>query len=303
MSDPAWWNLLETYKVQDVIDPNKILVKAEFGAEMKELMQQLKSANVLSAVIYDPVTPGLYGFVDVLDILLYILEVGSWSPNLRTETIQNLKWEGQCLSRQTAGKLINYSRVDPFLSVTGTTTLLDVVRIFAEGIHRVVVMESGRVTNVISQFDLVHFLATRGVWIGSALEKSLGQVGLESQGVLSVLDSVEVIDVLRFIYENKVSGVPVVDKKGMVVGSFSATDLLGMTEDNFAFLTMPVKDYLMKIYGFPKPPVCCREFSTVEDLLLKIVVHKVHRVFIVNEKMRPTGVLSLTDIMKFLLAN
>jgi len=303
MTDPAWWNLLENYKVQDVVDPNKILVKVEFGAEVKELMQQLKSAQVLAAVIYDPLTPGLHGFVDVLDILLYILEVGSWSPHPKTETLQNLKWEGQCLSRQTAGKLINYSRVDPFVSVTGTTTLLDVVRIFAEGVHRVVIMDSGRITNIISQFDMVQFLATRGVWIGSAIEKSLGEVGLEAQGVLSVLDSVEVVDVLRFIYENKISGVPIVDKKGMIVGSFSATDLLGITEDNFAFLTMPVKEYLKNLYGFPKPPVCCREFSSVEDLLLKIVVHKVHRIFIVDDHMRPTGVLSLTNIMKFLLAN
>jgi CBS domain-containing protein len=39
----------------------------------------------------------------------------------------------------------------------------------------------------------------------------------------------------------------------------------------------------------------------VEIILYKYVVHKVHRIYIVDDDMVPIGVITLTDIMRFLL--
>jgi len=55
-------------------------------------------------------------------------------------------------------------------------------------------------------------------------------------------------------------------------------------------------------YYFRQPPVCCRLQATVEDVILKLSVHRVHRIYVVNDSMKPIGIITLTDIMQFLLA-
>ena len=50
----------------------------------------------------------------------------------------------------------------------------------------------------------------------------------------------------------KCSGIAVVDKHNRIVANFSASDLIGLNEDNFHLLQLPVKEYLTRVYGFPK---------------------------------------------------
>jgi CBS domain-containing protein len=55
--------------------------------------------------------------------------------------------------------------------------------------------------------------------------------------------------------------------------------------------------------GKIKPPVVTTLGDTIETLMNKFVQHKVHRVYIVDNNMIPTGIISMTDIMQFLLAD
>jgi len=134
------------------------------------------------------------------------------------------------------------------------------------------------------------------------MERPIGEVGLGPLGVYSIKDDVATVDVLRYMKLLKVSGVAVVDKNGLLIANFSATDLVGLNEENFPLLALNAKDFLLRMYGFPKAPVYCRATDTVETIMLKFSVHKVHRLYVVNDTMQPTGVITLTDVMQFLLA-
>lgn len=46
-----------------------------------------------------------------------------------------------------------------------------------------------------------------------------------------------------------------------------------------------------------------RMYETVEHVMLKIVVHGVHRVWIVDAEEAPIGLITLTDVIHFLLIN
>jgi CBS domain-containing protein len=94
--------------------------------------------------------------------------------------------------------------------------------------------------------------------------------------------------------------------------------LQGLSEHSFPLLSLGVKEYLHRMYGYLKararylllhsiltliqPAVVCSNSDTVESVVLKLVVHKVHRIFVVSDKLAPVGVISLTDIMQFMLA-
>jgi len=138
-------------------------------------------------------------------------------------------------------------------------------------------------------------------FLGTEFEKTVEQTGLANSEVLrTVPDTSVVTEVLRFMFENQVSGVALVDPQHKIVGNFSATDMLNLTQLNFPLLSLSVREFLLRIYGFTKPPVICRNKDTVETVMLKFACYGVHRVYIVNEDFTPTGVITTTDIIKFL---
>lgn len=302
--EPAWYQLLSESKASQIV-PKRPLVYASYTEDVRTLLQKLSEANVVSAIITDPEKPGVFGFVDVFDLLVYVLEVTKESSDLTKESTENLKWEGKCFSRAEAGPLTNFSQNDPYVTVSANTSLLEVVKILASEVHRVAVVDSTqkeRVLNVVSQSDVVKFLTKRGVWIGSKLEKPISEVGLGPLGVSAVKDDTPTVEVLRYMKRLAVRGVPVVDRNNRLIANFSASDLLGLTEESFPLLALNVKDFLYRMYGFPKPPIFCKINDSVETIMLKFAVHKVHRIYVVNDTMQPTGIITLTDIMQFLLA-
>lgn len=303
-SDPYWIQLLQETKIIDIVERSRKIIRVNYYEDVATLLKKLSTEHVLSAVVTDSEKPGVIGFVDVLDLMVFALEVSNSSNKpFSKESIQNLKWEGKIFSREIVGNVTNKSNADPYQAVDINTPLLEVVTLFSGEVHRLGVTEEGKLVNVISQMDIIRFLVTRGVYIGSKIGRTLRDNGLLPLGLASVLDTMSVIDTLKYMKDFKCSGLAVVDKHNRMVANFSATDLLGLNEENFYLLQLPVKEFLSRVYGYPKPPVVVSEVSTIEEVLLKISVHHVHRVYIVDESMRPLGVLTLTDIMQFLLAN
>jgi len=306
-SEPAWKELLKTTKIVDVI-PKRPIVQAQYHEEVSTLLQRLSEANVLAAVVFEP-NPrlGVLGFVDVLDLVFFVIETTHQSSkNITEETIQNIKWEGQCFDIEKTGTLMNISRADPLNKISSEASLWEAVSLLAMEVHRLAVVTPGTsehlVSNIIAQSDIVQFLATRGVWIGSKIESPIGEIFGKHVGVATVLEDMNVVTALKYMRDFKVSGVGIVDRFGRLVANFSASDLLGLNATNFILLSLTVKGYLQRMHGFPKPPVYCTAMDTVETLLLKMVVHHVHRVYIVDMYMVPTGVVTMTDIMQFLVA-
>jgi CBS-domain-containing membrane protein len=112
--------------------------------------------------------------------------------------------------------------------VNSSTNLLEIAKTFAKGVHRVAVIDSTikRVEDVFSQIDMVQFLAERGVWIGSKLEKPIYQTSLYSKSVETVGRSTTAVQAFRKMKQSGYSGLGVVDDNGRMVASISATDLL-----------------------------------------------------------------------------
>jgi 5'-AMP-activated protein kinase regulatory gamma subunit len=303
-SDAAWWEILQKTTIGDILTPNRKIVTVHYDEEVKILLKKLADANVISAIITDPsIKPGVLGFVDVLDLLVFIVDnISNEIQDITKESIQNLKWAGQCFSRTIAGELINYSQSDPYKTITNQTLLLEVVTLFAGEYKRLAVVEGNKIVNVISQSDIIEFLTTCGVYIGSKILKTIKEI-LTPSGVATVNEKMNIISTLRYMKNIKVSGVAVVDDHHRIIANFSATDLIGLTEDNFHLLSLSIKEFVYKIHGFPKPPVFVLPNDSIETVMLKLVVHKVHRVYIVNPEMKPIGIITLTDIMKFLLMN
>jgi len=250
---------------------------------------------------------GVVGFVDILDLITYTIEITELAgKDITKESSENLKWEGKCFERGQSGHLVNLSRADPMIRIASSSSLLEAVKLMAKEYHRLAVVDPGtpehHVSNVITQTDIVHFITTHGIWLGTKLDKNLPQAGLAPLGVATILEDVNVVAALRYMRDFKLSGVGVVDSKGKLMANFSGSDLMGLTQDKFQCLALSVKDFLIKMHGYAKPPVVCKMSDSVETLLLKMMVHRVHRIYMVDDALLPIGIITMTDIMQFLLA-
>jgi len=96
------------------------------------------------------------------------------------------------------------SKRDEMKLVDLNTSLMNVVDIFASEVHRVGVIDEKKMTNIISQSDIIRFLTIHGVYIGSKLEQPIKNAGLEPIGVDSVLETVSTLDVIRFMKKKNV---------------------------------------------------------------------------------------------------
>ena len=96
----------------------------------------------------------------------------------------------------------------------------------------------------------------------------------------------------------RVSGLPVTDEDGSLVGVVSQTDLM--------YLTRPQVRTLMDRWETPlsvheimsSPPVTVPSTMTLENAARVMTEHDVHRVVAVDRKGRPIGVLSATDFVQ-----
>jgi CBS domain-containing protein len=115
----------------------------------------------------------------------------------------------------------------------------------------------------------------------------------------------------RIFEENEISGCPVVDQEGRVVGVVSKTDLIRRcsegTRDHppgYLFEVISEEDDEL----IPDPLVCVEDFMTeeaatvrpaapVEKVAALMVERRIHRVIVVDEENFPVGVITSLDLL------
>jgi CBS-domain-containing membrane protein len=103
--------------------------------------------------------------------------------------------------------------------------------------------------------------------------------------------------------KHKISAVPIVDASHKLIGNVSARDLTLLFKSKLDIkLKQPLTSTLADINGgVMRVSVSVSGNTTVRNVITKIVSGGVHRVYIVDEHDKLTGVISLGDILSYLL--
>lgn len=123
----------------------------------------------------------------------------------------------------------------------------------------------------------------------------------------------------RLFDENEISGCPVVDHRGRVIGVVSKTDLIRRCSEGTADIPPA---YLFEVvceaggedvFGInspiPEPLVCVQDFMTesavtagprtpIHEVAALMADRHIHRVIVVDEEMYPLGVITALDLLK-----
>jgi len=156
-----------------------------------------------------------------------------------------------------------------------------------------------------------------------ALEETAA-ADLMTRDVLSVHPAMGVRELADFLTENEISGVPVIDAQGKLVGVVSATDIAqkGGGEGNYAldqsdprFFVRSFDDTLdveeMRNLHIENDELIVRDIMTptvftvsaetrAADIAREMVSGRIHRVFVTNLEGRVVGIVSALDLLKLL---
>eukprot|EP01133_Synstelium_polycarpum_P007335 gene7335-8541_t len=191
------------------------------------------------------------------------------------------------------GKSVKFQRLAPSATLFSAFETLS-----KSGVNRIAVVDADdEILDIVTQFDLIHWLHENLDKMGSKRTESIKNIGASNQYVMSVLKEEQVIDALKLIKIMAVGGVAVINDDGILVGNLSGRDIkkIGKKGEHWKLLFSPVIDFV------DREPIVCTDNDTIEDVIKIFVSKNVHRVYIVDDDFKTMGVITLRDIIREIL--
>nr|2NYC_A Chain A, Nuclear protein SNF4 [Saccharomyces cerevisiae] len=111
-----------------------------------------------------------------------------------------------------------------------------------------------------------------------------------------------VIDVIQMLTQGRVSSVPIIDENGYLINVYEAYDVLGLIKGGiYNDLSLSVGEALMRRSDDFEGVYTCTKNDKLSTIMDNIRKARVHRFFVVDDVGRLVGVLTLSDILKYIL--
>jgi len=292
-------NLLSTTTLGAVL-ADRTTVFVEPTATIHETVQLLVNKSILSVpvVLSKGGTIDCLGFVSVFDVMLFLLE--SIEKYLAGHQ-QDLEALTTSLRMSDVSSILDQR--DSWVSYTPSDNLLKPLERFSSDVHRAPVWNDPKtaMVGILSQSDYISFLNAYKTDDSLSFAMSSKITELEYTNEIYIASwSETVFSCLKMMREKRLTAIPLVNEKQELVGCLSATDVKTLAATDWARVFDDVKDYLADFFPASLIPVTVTETSTFSDVLLKMTAHRVHRLFVVDGNKHPIGVVTMTDVIRWL---
>eukprot|EP00878_Enallax_costatus_P010411 GHUV01010866.1.p1 GENE.GHUV01010866.1~~GHUV01010866.1.p1 ORF type:complete len:449 (+),score=124.72 GHUV01010866.1:208-1554(+) len=207
-------------------------------------------------------------------------------------------------------------------------------------VHRVAVYDNQfRLQNIISQTDIIRFLHMNKADLGDMGSKTAAELGWCPRPVVSLGPETSAIEAMLLMNQKQISAVAVVDGVGKIIGNFSISEMRTIMAEHFGALALPVGEFLALEHGTefqgyshiheqevvqskghkfitdrvsrarPRTPgeevgqalVLVKPNAPFTEILDKIVNHRIHRVYVIDDDEKPCGVVTCTDVLRLVI--
>ncbi|KAL7314576.1 cell separation during budding [Mucor circinelloides] len=329
---PSDWTMVKASTL--VKDQEVITIEGSLPVE--EACNVLINNNISSAPVYDAQVKevsdnsiiharsyvGMFDYGDVIAYILLVLQnmppPGDEEEELDGKARENLTFEIKDIVRRALEgedvpvKLASdLSQKNPFYSIMPEATLLSAVEEFAYGTHRVCVLNpDGTIKGILSQSTVAKYIFDNQRHfpdIECMMNKTLRQLGLGVSDVIAVNADSPVLDALALMSKHDISSVAVLGHMGVVLGNISMTDVKHVVKSYRHQLLWKTCFHFVSLVrtqqgiddGQDRLPVFdVRLDTTLGFAVAKLLATKSHRVWVIDERERAIGVLSITDVMR-----
>jgi len=289
---------------------------------LDRVFKKLTVENFLSApVVDDSISSQYCGVIDMLDLVCYTTDVlfsGETSPAWidfwqRSNKFKETQvWEVLKSNRYAAR---HKSPVDVYHTLSDGYSLLHAFEVLARtGCHRVpVVSNSNRIVGLYTESMAISDIRQSLHLFGRLAEMKVSDMR-QSDVVFTIRDSDRAIDAFRKMAELSVSGLPIVDAEGVLIGSISIRDLrgCGTSGEHFSRLFWTVKDFKEQTRReYPKQSTITHWTSqdvprtaryvtpndTFADVVRAFNDGNLHRVYVVTQASADRGAPVVTSVI------
>jgi CBS-domain-containing membrane protein len=274
------------------------LVSIDTGTSIDDALAILKKKNILSLPVYDHFKGEWVGIVTIQDLLTYVAfkdfdESGAPSPSFANGI-------------KPAGDVIRIRETQlPVADVADQVA--DLLEPLCKDVHRMLVRipsttDGGESeVRMVTQSDVLHHvLAHQSEFEIPNWNQTVDEAGMV-RDTISMKTSESALGGFQRMAGADCNALPVVDDDGAVVATLSGADLRGLTSNLIQRVTLPVLEFLKETSrGIVRYPITVQKSVTVSDAAMKMMLARVHRVWVVDEAKKPVGVVSTSDVIKHL---
>jgi len=334
-----WNQVLSNTKVEDIlledttqyqttkkINPDSFSIAfVETSDTVSETIKVLVSNHISSAPVYHSRLNKFVGFIDMLDLVGYALaKLYGARSNLTEEDTER---GGEEFLSSRIDSLMNFSGRNAWNSVTQYCSILLVMKLLSDpDTHRIAITdgESNKVVAILTQSRIIKWLNDHHSQSG--FPKNLGNSKVKDwKAAFVIKDQVQtishhetVLQAFRKMYEGQISGLPIVNKDGRLIGTITGSDLKLIVRDPAEFfsdllirrMSMTLNTFLEwksnvprfserdVVMGYARVGCTCTKDDTFLTVLERLQTKGFHRIWVVDEADKPTGVISLCDLLK-----
>ncbi|KIW33433.1 uncharacterized protein PV07_00285 [Cladophialophora immunda] len=297
-------DFLRARKCYDVLPLSFRLIELDVGLTVKESLQIMVQCGIVSAPLWDSNTSTYAGLLTVNDYLNVVRYYNVHADKLKdvdklllsdlkdVEKVLNVKPPETVSASPEAilydalrKQLVSRARRIPLVSYDSDT-------------------QRTMVTSVITQYRILKFISMN-VKETDMLKKPLEMIKLGTYtGIVRCSMDTTVLDVVDEMVTKNISSVPVVTTEGMLLNVFEAVDVIEILKSgDYGNLTWTVGKALSCRSPTHPGIYCCSIEDGLDTIFETIKKSRVHRLMVVDEQNYLKGVLSLSDILHYLLVD
>jgi len=302
-------SLLST-PLNTLVPKNQKLITIDSNTNVADALQILSTNNIYSAPVKDSSKGTYFGFLDLADVVVFLIT----AIEEKTTIVEGSEGFMQAISKlsiDSAKNIADFSSTNPMLPLRGQDTLLEAFKLFeSTGTHRIPLLKDGDsnaadISAVVTQIDVLRFIASHLGSLGDAGKKTLKDLDVKLDKVISVEIGARSLEAFKLMTKNRITGVAITNQDGTLFSNLSVKDIKEIkTSEIHTWMSKSVLELIQMIRNkqidVSFPHFSCHIHSTLAEIITRLSVLRVHRLYITDDNNMPIGILTLGDLFKLI---
>uniref|UniRef100_A0A182F857 CBS domain-containing protein n=1 Tax=Anopheles albimanus TaxID=7167 RepID=A0A182F857_ANOAL len=287
------------HKCYDLVPTSAKLVVFDTQLLVKKAFYALVYNGVRAAPLWDSQRQEFIGMLTITDFIK-ILKMYYKSPNASMDELEEHKLD--------TWRKVLLEDVKKLVSIGPDASLYDAIKMLVHNrIHRLPVIDpaTGNVLYILTHKRILRFLF---LYINelpkpSYMQKTLREVRIGSYDKIeTATEDTSIITALYKFVDRRVSALPMVDAEGRLTDIYAKFDVINLAaEKTYNDLDVSLKKANEHRNAWFEGVQRCKLDETLFTIMERIVRAEVHRLVVVDEEEKVIGIISLSDILLYLV--